>query len=348
MLSLNDRLEEARGCLAVFVGADADDLAFVPNATTGINTVLRSLSFDMNDEILVTSHTYNACRNAAAWVANRAGAVVRQADVPFPVAHPDQVVDAVLEAVTRRTRLVVLDHVTSPTGVVFPVEELIASLTDRGIDTLIDGAHAPGMISLNLRTLGATYYTGNCHKWLCSPKGAAFLWVRRDRQEEIVPLTISHGYNDPAPRRSSFRRLFDWVGTVDPTPYLCVAEAIREMGTMSKDGWPGVMAANRRLALDAADVLAPALGIERPCPDSMIGALVALPVPGADPSLVDHMSYLPSAGRVRALGFEVPIYGWPDAGSGLIRVSAQRYNTLNDYERLAGVLVEVLAANGRR
>src|SRR5438477_4263646 len=179
---LEGLLDEARGELAQFLGAAAEDLVFVPNATAGVNTVLRSLRFERDDELLVTDHEYNACRNALDSVAQFWGARVTVARVPFPLRTEEEIVEAVLGAATPRTRLALLDHVTSQTGLVFPIERLVMGLAERGIDTVVDGAHAPGMLPLDLRGIGAAYYTGNCHKWLCTPKGSGFLHVRRDRQ----------------------------------------------------------------------------------------------------------------------------------------------------------------------
>ena len=192
---LEPLLDDARLVLAAFIGADPAGLAFVPNATAGVNAVLRSLDLDKHDELLVTSQEYNACRNTLEYVAGLAGAKVVAVDVPFPIASPEIVVERVLASVTDRTRLLLIDHVTSQTGLIFPIERVVAELKQRGIDTLVDGAHAPGMFPLDLNAVGAAYYTANLHKWVCAPKGAAFLYVASNRRLGIHPVVISHGAN---------------------------------------------------------------------------------------------------------------------------------------------------------
>ena len=338
---LESRLDAARAALGAFVGSDPEDLAFVPNATTGVNTVLRSLRFTAGDELLTTDHLYNACRNALEFVARDAGARVVVAAVPFPLAGDGAVLDAVLGAVTPRTRLAVLDHVTSPTGLVLPLARLVSELAERGVDTLVDGAHAPGMIPLDLRTLGAAYYVGNCHKWLCAPKGSGFLCVRRDRQARIRPLVISHGANSTRTDRSRYRLEFDWTGTHDPTPYLAVPTALAVMQAQLPGGWPALMARNRAVALGARRELCAALGLEVPCPDPMIGALAAVPLPNAAAPAA------PARDPVQTRLFElfriqVPVMPWPASPGRLLRISAQIYNSPKDYERLATVLPAVL------
>jgi isopenicillin-N epimerase len=344
---LEGLLDEARVALAAFVGAEPDDLAFVPNATTGVNTVLRWLDLDRGDEILATDHAYNACRNAVDAVAARAGARVVVAPVPFPLAAPEQVTDAVLGRVGARTRVALVDHVTSPTGIVLPIEELVSRLTERGVDALVDGAHAPGMVPLDLRGLGAAYYSGNCHKWLCAPKGSGFLHVRRDRQAGVRPLVISHGANSRRTDRSRFRLEFDWTGTSDPTAYLTVPDAIRYMGSLLPGGWPALMAHNRCTALRARDRLGEALGVPPPAPDSMIGSLAALPVP-PDFGLAPHDSERDPLQTVLfdRFGLELPVFTWPALAVRILRVSAQLYNTPADYERLAEALDTLRATRG--
>ena len=344
-------LDTARERVAAFLGADPGGLAFVPNATTGANAVLRSLRFAPGDELLTNDHEYNAILTTLQTVAERDGAHVVIAPLPFPGIAPDAVVEAVLSAVTPRTRLAVLSHVTSPTALVLPIERLVAELEARGIDTLVDGAHAPGMVPVALDALGAAYYTGNGHKWLCGPKGAAFLWVRADRREGVRPTVISHGANDPRTDRARFRLEFDWMGTGDPTPALTLPAAIDWMGALVPGGWPAVMAANHALAIEGRDLLARALGVTPPAPDAMLGSMAALPVPAVatDPAAVALHDALIDEDRI-----EVPIPTWPVRGArarpddppvtALVRISAQRYVERSDLERLASVLARRLAA----
>ncbi len=332
---LEPLLDQARNRLANFVGAGSDELAFIPNATTGVNAVLRSLHFEPGDELLTTDQEYNACRNALDFIAERADARVVVAPVPFPIESPAQVVEAVLERVSPKTRLALLDHVSSQTALIFPIQELVRRLAERGVDTLVDGSHAPGMLPLNLREIGAAYYTGNCHKWLCAPKGAAFLYVRSDRQRAIRPLTISHGANSPRQDRSRFQLEFDWMGTDDPTAYLCVPVAIAFMGSLLEGGWPELMAKNKALVLAARHLLLERLGIPAPCAEEMIGSMAALPV--ADGNYVALHDTL-----FDEFGLEVPLIPWPAAPRRLIRISAQIYNSLEQYEYLAEVLGKLL------
>lgn len=343
---LEPLLDDTRAALADFVGADADDLVLIPNATSGVNTVMRSLDFKPGDELLVTDHEYNACRNVANFVAERTGAKVVAAKVPFPLQSAEEVVASVLAAVTPRTKLLLIDHVTSQTGMILPVAEIVRRLAEQGIDTLIDGAHAPGMIPLDLKAIGAAYYTGNCHKWLCAPKGAAFLHVRRDRQQSIRPLVISHGANSPRTDRSRFQVEFGWMGTSDPSAVLSIPKAMEFLATLLPGGWPAIMKRNRELALAGREVLCRTLGIPKPCPDELIGTLASLPIPDAasstEPSksplyLDPWQDELMSRHRI-----EVPIIPWPAPPKRLLRISAQLYNSLPQYELLAKVLKELI------
>ncbi len=331
---LQDRLNLARDALAAFLGADAAELAFVTNATAGVNAVLRSLTFEPADELLTTSHSYAACRKAIDYVAARSGASVVVATLPFPVRDEEQVIEAVLKRASARTRLAVLDHVTSPTALVLPVARLIRELRSRGIETLVDGAHAPGMVPLSLSELGAAYYTGNAHKWLCAPKGAAFLHVRRDRQPGLHPLVISHGYT------RGFHAEFDWTGTSDPTPWLCIPEAIRHLGGLLPGGWNELMTRNRALALQGRDILCAALGLQSPAPDVMIGSMASVPLPAAaSGSPAARLDSDALCEWFRARGIRTWLYPHPLP---LLRISAQLYNNPDQYRQLALLLAEAL------
>ncbi len=342
-------LEDARGAVGAFLGADPEGLAFVPNASTGVNTVLQSLRFEPGDELLTDDHEYNATINAMRAVAARDGARVVVAPIPFPIASEAVARDAILDAVTDRTRLVVVSHVTSPTALILPIVELVGELDRRGIDTLVDGAHASGMVPVEVDASGAAYWTGNGHKWLCGPKGTAVLWVREDRRDRVRPLVVSHGANAPLAGRTRFRHEFDWVGTSDPTGYLTLPSAIDWMAdeAFGDGGWEGVMDANHALAIKGRDILAGALGVEIPAPSSMLGSMAALRLPG----VADEVAAEALAARLRDEDrIQVPIGGWPVraarqegvAPTVLVRISAQRYNELADYERLAEVLTRRL------
>ena len=342
---LETHADAARECLANFVGANSDDLVFVPNATAGINTVVRSLVLKPGDELLVTDYAYNACRNALDFTAERAGAKAVVARIPFPFRTQDELIAPILERITSRTRLAMIDHVTSQTGVVMPIARLVGELKQRGVDTLVDGAHAPGMVPLDLKKLGAAYYTGNCHKWLCAPKGAAFLHVAREKQDAIRPLTISHGANSPRKDRSRFLIEFGWQGTWDPSACLSVPEAIRFVGSLLPGGWPGIMARNRALALAARKVLCASLQGEEPCPNEFIGSLAAIPLPDAAPEALPRLplNEYPLQDDLREMHkIEVPIISWPAPPKRVLRISAQLYNSLPQYERLANAVVEAL------
>jgi isopenicillin-N epimerase len=340
---LEGLLDHARERLAVFLRADPEELAFVDNATTGVNTVLRSLVFQPGDELLTTDHAYNACANALRAVAERTGARVVVARVPFPLRGLEEVSEAVLAAVTPRTRLVLVDHVTSPTGIIFPLETLVPRIQASGVDVLVDGAHAPGMIPLDLRALGAAYYTGNCHKWLCSPKGAAFLQVRRDRQSRIRPLTISHGANSRRTDRSRFRLGFDWVGTQDHTAVLSIPRALELVGGLLPGGWAEVRARNSALASKARAILCEALEVPPPCPESMLGALATVPLPEANDAPISVLESDPLQLALRErYRIEIPVFAWPAAPRRWIRVSPHLHNSEAQYHYLAEALRKLL------
>jgi len=340
------RLDAAREALAAFLGAAARDLVFVPNATSGVNATLRSLELAPGDELLTTGHAYNACRNALEFVARRAGARVVVAPLPFPIDGPDVVVERVLDALTPRTRLCLLDHVTSPSALALPVERLCAELRARGVLSLVDGAHAPGMLELDVPAVGADVYTGNLHKWVCAPKGAAFLWARPEHQAWLRPTAISHGANADTRARSRFWLEFDWPGTDDPTAYLCVPSALRTLGELLPGGWPALREHNRALAVAAHAHLCERLDLAPPAPESMLGSLATVILPGdppPPPPTVFDVDPLQRALFERH-SIEVPVWTFGAPPRRILRVSAQAYNDLDDYRALGDALALELRA----
>ncbi len=347
--TIERRIDAARGVVASFLHADPESLAFLPNATSGVSTVLRSLRFEAGDELLTTNHEYNATLTALAEVARAWGARVVRVDLPFEIGAEEQVLEAIRSAVTPRTRLALVSHVTSATATILPIAAIVRELDALGVDTLVDAAHAPGQVPVNLTELGAAYWTANGHKWLCGPTGSAVLHVRADRRNRIRPLVVSHGWNDPRPDRSSFHKEFDWTGTSDPTPYLALPGAIRVMSRMDPGGWPAIMAANHELAVEGRERIAEALGVTPGIPAGLLGsmAIVRLPLPARDEAALALKRDLLEVDRI-----EVPIVTFPvpaardragDPPTAVaVRISAQRYNEPADYERLAAALARRL------
>lgn len=323
-------LREAAAVLAAFVGTDPARLGFVDNATTGINAVLGSLRFAPGDVLLTTSHVYGAVRHALRHAAARWGAEVVEAPVGMKVANDAAVVDAIEQAWSERVRLVLVDHVVSASAVTFPVAAIVAFARARGVPVLVDGAHAPGMLDLDVDALGAAWYVGNCHKWLCSPKGAGFV-VRAPDAPEIHPTVISHAYGQ------GFAAEFDKQGTRDATAVLCVADAIAFHQAL---GGAALRARNSALARRAGAALAAALGSETGAAPEMFGAMATVRISGrgADWAEAGRLSELLYA-RHRIVAPFMAV-----AGGLWLRLSAFAYTEDADFDGLAAAVQDVLAA----
>jgi len=322
-LELPQALRTSANRLATFVKGDGSDLAFIENATAGCNMVLGSFRLSPGDEILLTDHGYPAIRKAAEHYTTRGGAIITEVTVPFPIRDPSEIINAVANRLGPRTRLVILDHVSSPTAIVFPVRELAALCHEAGAKVMIDGAHAPGMLSLDIPAIGVDWYVGNCHKWLMAPKGSGFLWASPASQAETRPLVISHGY------RQGFAAEFDWIGTRDPTAWLSISAAIDYHFCI---GGQLLCERNTRLARQAANLLAKHWNSERGSDDALTGSMstVRLPLVGeaTDERALELRYILRKDHHIDAavIAFK---------GSLWIRLSAQAYNYFSEYERLA-------------
>ncbi len=316
------RLREAAEAVGRFVGAKGQDLVFVDNATTGVNAVLQSLDLRPGDEILITNLAYGAVANAARFVAERAGAHLVTVALPFPLSDKAPLVSAVAAALTSRTRLAILDHITSETALVLPLAEMAAPCRAAGVPVLADGAHAPGAIPLDIPSLGVDYYTGNLHKWALAPKGSGILWVAPERQPDLHPPVISWGLGQ------GFTQEFDWVGTKDPTPYLSAPAAL---DLLHEWGWEAMRGYNHRLAWDAALMLTGRWGFDLPAPEATVGCMVTLPLPGSLGKTREEAARLQYA-LLYEQRLEAPILCRDERL--WVRISAQVYNELEDVERL--------------
>ena len=323
-LILPDALAVAKARLGTFLGADPAGLAFVDNATSGCNAVLRSLRLRAGDEVLVLDHGYGAVRNTVRFVTERAGALMTEAAVPFPDVSDDAILTAIRGAIAPNTRIAVIDHITSASALVLPVAAISALCRDAGVKLLIDGAHAPGHIDLNLEQTGADWYTGNCHKWLCAPKGCAFLWTSPARRDETHPNVISHGLG------LGYDREFDWTGTRDFSAVLTVGDCIdfhEQLG--------GALLRRRNVALAAEAAAELGRRLNGDTVESRAAMrLVRLP-PSAGP---DALSF---RARLLRAGTDAPVHRI--GGHLWLRLSAFAYNELDDYARLAEIVMKELS-----
>jgi isopenicillin-N epimerase len=323
-------LSEARDALGAAVGARGADLIFVPNSTTGVNIVARSLALQHGDEVLTTDLEYGACDATWLRACAESGAQYRRVEIPLPF-RSGQVLERLMAAVTARTRLIYLSHITSTTALILPVAEVCAAARQMGVPTLVDGAHAPGQIPLDIEAIGADFYVGNCHKWLCAPKGSAFLHARPECQDWLHATVTSWGYAthsgghsgfDAYLGRTEFERRLQWQGTRDISPWLAVPAAI---GFQERHDWPTVRKQCHARAREALHALTARHGLAPVAADEDWAQMVAIPVPPQDPETLRRRLHDES-------GIEIPVTA--HAGQVFVRLSVQGYNTRDDVERL--------------
>lgn len=325
-----DLLSQARESLGTVLGARGADLVFVPNSTTGVNVVARSLPLCAGDEVLATDLEYGACDAAWQYICSQRGAHYKRVEIPLPYER-EKVVERLLSEVTSRTRMIYVSHVTSTTAVILPVAQICAEARARGIATLVDGAHAPGQIAVHIDSIGADFYVGNCHKWLCAPKGAGFLHARPEHHGMLDATVISWGYAEGTGGHSGFdaylgRTLFErrmqWQGTRDLAAWLAVPAAIE---FQARHDWPTVRARCHELARHALYSLTRRYGLKPVARDDDWAQMVAIPVPAQDPESLRKRLYDES-------GIEIPVTTHGDRV--FIRLSVQGYNSPQDVEHL--------------
>ena len=332
--------DTARAITAKFLGTNAKDLVFVKNTTMGVNTVFHSLKLEKGDEVLITNHTYGACLNTIKYYSELFGYAVKVVKIPFPMKDEAEMINALESGITSKTKLLFIDHVTSASGTIFPVEKIVPVFKNKGIDVFVDGAHAPGMLDLNIDAIGADYYVGNCHKWICSPKGSAVLVVRSDKQKNVQALQISHIYD----RSKEWAKQFFWPATDDYTNYLSVPEAIKFMGNLFPGGWKELREHNKGLILHARKSISRIFETGLPVPDSMTGSIGNICIGKAElPPYGFNFIHPVQEQLYSKYKIEVPIIVFPRENPMLwVRPAAQAYNDVSQYEYLAEALKEIL------
>lgn len=322
-------MDTAREALARFLTADPANLVYVPNATAGINLAARSLPLQPGDEILTTDHEYGAINYTWEFVCQQTGARLVPCPLPLPMTTQEDIVERLWEAVTPRTRVIAISHVTAPTALILPVADLCRRARAAGILTVIDGAHAPGQVEVNLQAIDPDFYTGNCHKWMCAPKGSAFLYAHPDHHALIKPLVISWGWSETA----SYVSRCQQQGTRDISAFLSVPAAIE---FQAAHHWDAVRAYCHQLASDARRQLGELTGLAPLSPDSpaWFSQMVTCPLPDGDPVELKTRLY-------DEFGVEAPLWTWNEQN--YIRISFQGYNTSEDTARLMEGLTRLLA-----
>lgn len=341
---LPERLAASRQKLADFLKVPAKNLVFVPNATHGINIVLHSIPWREGDEVVVTNHGYRACRNALDKVARQHHLSIQTVEIPFLGITPDLVTQKVIEAVSSRTRLILIDHITSATGLIFPIKAIAQELASHPLEILVDGAHSAGSIPVEIEGLGVTYYTTNAHKWLCVPKGAACLYVAEHRISQVLPLCTSHAPSLATSSEELFQMSFDWTGTYDPTPYLMIPYTLDYLSSLVEGGWPAIWARNTQLAHQARNWLCQGLNIEVPCSDEMFATLATIPIPL---KIDKHPPEIHPLQKIlfEKWNIEIPVIPNPKMGCYLVRLSAFLYNHFEEYQWLHEALRSELTKN---
>ena len=328
--------------LAKFVGVPAEDVVFVKNATTGVNTVIQSISFEHGDEVVTTDLIYSSCRNLLELMKEKKGVKIKTAKIGLFPKNSDEIYDKIISEVTEKTRLIFIDHISSESALIMPVEKIAEFADSKGIDVLVDGAHAPGMIPLEIEKLGVTYYTGNCHKWICAPKGSAFLYVKPEKQDGLTPRIISNHFRKGTTANERFHSSFDWQGTMDYLSYACVGKAIEFIEKSVDGGWPEVMKRNHELVIKGRDIICEKLGLTEWTPDEFTGSISTIKLNSK--AILDEKTGLDviQLELFDKFGIEALITTIYPTDNRILRISAALYNREDDYVKLADTLKVIL------
>ena len=326
-----DALKISRQALGGYIGCSSDDLVYFPNPTTAVNAVARSLKLEPGDEVLSTNHIYGALDRSWKYICNKKNARFVKADISVPIYSKDEFLDCFFDAVTDHTRVIFLSHITSMTAMKFPVEEVVTFAKKKNILSIIDGAHVPGHIPLNIRKLDADIYTGACHKWMCTPKGISFLYVRKKLQEDIHPLVISWGWESENPGVSKFLDWHEWQGTRDMSAFLTIPSAVK---FLEENNWLEVATKCHDLVIRSRKRFLDFLDVDPPCPDEWLGQMASIPLPDLDAEAFKN-------NLLETYNIQVPVFQWE--GQTYLRYSIQAYNSEEDLEILFSAVEELLS-----
>ena len=321
-----DFLKQSRKALANYIHCDKDDIAFFPNPSTALNTVIKSLDLQPGDEILSSNHEYGALDKTWNYMCKKTGIKYIQTSIPLPLISKEDFINLFLEKITKKTKVIFLSHITSSTGLIFPVEEICKLAKEKNIISIIDGAHVPGHINLNIKKLDPDVYTGACHKWMCSPKGTAFLYVKKKLQNIIDPLVISWGYESDNPGPSQFLDYLEWQGTNDVSSYLTIPDTIN---FLEKNNWQDVAKKCRELNIWARGEINQLLKINPISDDKFLGQMSSIPIISKD-ILQDQIKFY------LKYKIQIPFIKWHDKE--FFRISIQAYNTKEDIFKLLEAL----------
>ena len=321
-------LEESRESLSLYLRCYKDDIAFFPNPSTALNTVLRSLHLEKGDEILTTNHEYGAMDRAWRFLCKKTGAIYINQSISLPLTSKEDFFQEFKEGISERTKVIFLSHITSSTALVFPVKEICDIAREKNIITIIDGAHAPAQLDLDISDINPDFYSGACHKWMCSPKGVAFLYVKKEFQKQIDPLVISWGYESDNPSHSQFLDYLQWQGTNDMSAYLTIPDTI---SFLKKYDWDVVAKKCHNLNVWAKDKILSEMGMNPLCDDSFLGQMSSFYFDFKDP--LNDQNKMDFYNKYQ---IQVPFMSWNNKS--LFRISVQAYNNKQDIYRLIEAL----------
>ncbi len=317
-----DYLEESRESLSNYINCNKDDIVFFPNPSTALNTVIKSLDLKNNDEILTTNHEYGALDKTWNFICKKTGAKYIKQNIILPLKSKNDFINIFIKGINKNTKVIFISHITSPTGLIFPVEEICKIARENNIFCIIDGAHAPGHIDLNIKQLNPDIYTGACHKWMCAPKGTSFLYAKKEIQNDIDPLVISWGYDSDIPSHSKYLDYHQWQGTQDPSAYLTIPDVIN---FLNKNNWNEVSKKCRLINIEARELINKSLNKNPISDNQFIGQMSAIEIKCEDSIKVIKKLY-------EDFKIVVPIVKWEDKM--LLRFSIQAYNSMEDIEKL--------------